>query len=63
LTALVHDEGRRRDLAAAGTAWVHAHRTWAANAEHYLRLYAELGAVATTSGGRSPGATVRGVSR
>jgi glycosyltransferase involved in cell wall biosynthesis len=44
LTALLEDGDRRRRLAAAGADWVRAHRTWAANAEAYKRIYAELGA-------------------
>jgi glycosyltransferase involved in cell wall biosynthesis len=49
LTTLLDDEGRRKDLATAGAAWVRAHRTWAANAERYVRLYAEMGAMMPTS--------------
>jgi glycosyltransferase involved in cell wall biosynthesis len=43
LAMLLDDEPRRRRLAAAGSAWVRSHRTWAANAEAYLRIYTELG--------------------
>jgi glycosyltransferase involved in cell wall biosynthesis len=46
LAALLDDEPRRRRLAATGPAWVRAHRTWAANAERYQRIYTELGAAA-----------------
>jgi glycosyltransferase involved in cell wall biosynthesis len=44
LMALLNDEPRRKDLASAGADWVRAHRTWAANAAAYVRLYTELGA-------------------
>lgn len=43
LLALVDDPQRRRELAAAGAEWVRAERTWAANADAYLRLYRQLG--------------------
>ncbi|HET6532502.1 MAG TPA: glycosyltransferase family 4 protein [Actinoplanes sp.] len=42
LTELIADPARRRELADAGAAWVRAERTWAANAEIYLRLYREM---------------------
>ena len=42
LTALLDDEARRKQLASAGSDWVRTHRTWAANAAAYRRLYAEL---------------------
>ena len=42
LRRLLADPGRRRELAAAGAAWVRQERTWAANAVLYKRLYDEL---------------------
>ncbi|MEV0274245.1 heparinase II/III family protein, partial [Hamadaea sp. NPDC050747] len=39
------DPARRQRLAEAGAAWVRTERTWAANADTYLRLYEQLGAV------------------
>jgi glycosyltransferase involved in cell wall biosynthesis len=44
LFALVDDPSHRHRLATVGAAWVRAHRTWAANAATYSRVYAELGA-------------------
>jgi glycosyltransferase involved in cell wall biosynthesis len=46
LLGLLKDPERRTELAAVGAAWVRAERTWAANAQVYLRLYEELGVVA-----------------
>jgi len=43
LTTLLHDEPRRKQLAAAGADWVRDQHTWAANAVAYRRLYADLG--------------------
>ena len=42
LLDLLADPERRRELAAAGAAWVRAERTWAANAQLYIRLYDEM---------------------
>jgi glycosyltransferase involved in cell wall biosynthesis len=42
LRRLLADPERRRELAAAGAAWVRQERTWAANAKLYQRLYDEL---------------------
>lgn len=42
LLGLIDDPERRRELAAAGAAWVRAERTWAANALIYLRLYGDI---------------------
>jgi glycosyltransferase involved in cell wall biosynthesis len=42
LMALLKDTERRRELAAAGAAWVRAERTWAANARSYLAVYDRL---------------------
>ena len=42
LAGLIADPGRRRELAAAGAAWVRAERTWAANAQIYIRLYEDM---------------------
>jgi glycosyltransferase involved in cell wall biosynthesis len=42
LLGLIDDPQRRRELAAAGAAWVRAERTWAANALIYLRLYGDM---------------------
>ena len=42
LLALLRNPQRRRELAEAGAAWVRSERTWAANAQLYLRLYADL---------------------
>jgi glycosyltransferase involved in cell wall biosynthesis len=53
LTALLNDEPRRKQLASAGADWVRTHRTWAANAAAYQRLYAELGAQAPSRAGTS----------
>jgi glycosyltransferase involved in cell wall biosynthesis len=46
LIGLLKDPQRRRELAEAGTVWVRAERTWAANADTYIRLYEGLGVVA-----------------
>jgi glycosyltransferase involved in cell wall biosynthesis len=45
LLSLLNDPARRRRLAEAGARWVRAERTWAANAQAYLRLYDEMGVV------------------
>ena len=42
LLKLIAEPERRRELAAAGAAWVRAERTWAANALIYLRLYGDV---------------------
>jgi glycosyltransferase involved in cell wall biosynthesis len=42
LLSLLADPERRRQLAETGAAWVRAERTWAANAQIYVRLYDEL---------------------
>ncbi len=42
LLDLLADPDRRRQLAEAGAAWVRAERTWAANAQIYIRLYDEM---------------------
>jgi glycosyltransferase involved in cell wall biosynthesis len=42
LLSLIADPERRRQLAEAGAAWVRRERTWAANAQIYVRLYDEL---------------------
>jgi glycosyltransferase involved in cell wall biosynthesis len=42
LLGLIDDPERRRELAAAGAAWVRAERTWAANALIYRRLYGDV---------------------
>ena len=42
LRRLIADPSRRRELAKRGAAWVRRERTWAANAERYIALYAEL---------------------
>jgi glycosyltransferase involved in cell wall biosynthesis len=42
LRGLVADPERRRALAGRGASWVRAERTWAANAQIYLRLYDEM---------------------
>jgi glycosyltransferase involved in cell wall biosynthesis len=43
LEGLLDDPGRRGALADAGASWVREHRTWAANAQRYRRVYAGLG--------------------
>ena len=45
LTGLLKDPQRRRELAAAGTAWVRSERTWDANADAYVRLYESMGVI------------------
>ena len=42
LLELIADPDRRRRLAEAGATWVRAERTWAANAQLYIRLYEEM---------------------
>jgi glycosyltransferase involved in cell wall biosynthesis len=61
LVELIADPDRRRRLAEAGAAWVRAERTWAANAQIYLRLYRDLltgpavaAAAAPAAGSTSP---------
>jgi glycosyltransferase involved in cell wall biosynthesis len=39
---LVRDEALRKRLGAAGREWVRRERTWAANAERYRQLYADV---------------------
>ena len=60
LLALLRNPDRRRELAAAGAAWVRAERTWAANARIYLNLYADLRAAGVprqvTASGTAPAA-------
>ncbi|MGH3679077.1 MAG: glycosyltransferase family 4 protein [Natronosporangium sp.] len=50
LLALLKEPERRRELAATGTAWVCSHRTWAANAQAYVRLYAALSGEPASTG-------------
>jgi glycosyltransferase involved in cell wall biosynthesis len=42
LAKLLSDPDRCRELAGRGARWVRAHRTWAANAEAYAKLYRYL---------------------
>jgi glycosyltransferase involved in cell wall biosynthesis len=44
LGRLADDPGQRAAMGRRARAWVSEHRTWAANAERYRRLYEELGA-------------------
>lgn len=52
LLDLIADPERRRRLAEAGAAWVRAERTWAANAQIYIRLYDEM--LGTSRGALEP---------
>ena len=52
LLGLLADPARRRQLAEAGAAWVRAERTWAANAQLYIRLYDEM--LGTSKGALEP---------
>lgn len=45
LMQLVTDSGHRAALASRGAAWVRNERTWQKNAEEYLRIYGQLGAL------------------
>lgn len=45
LLTLLKDPQRRQDLAAAGAAWVRVAHTWATNADTYIALYEQLGAI------------------
>jgi glycosyltransferase involved in cell wall biosynthesis len=45
LLDLLDDPARRQLLAKTGADWVRSHRSWAANAASYRRIYADLGAM------------------
>lgn len=45
LNRLVGDEAARGVLAEQGATWVRAHRTWDDNAQRYLEIYRDLGAI------------------
>jgi glycosyltransferase involved in cell wall biosynthesis len=55
LLELIADPDRRRRLAEAGAQWVRAERTWAANAQIYLRLYDEMQGAVAIGSARSAG--------
>lgn len=52
LRRLIDDKSGREELAAKGAAWVRSERSWAANAEKYLEIFAKLGVSTETSGQR-----------
>ncbi len=45
LIGLLKDPQRRTELAATGAAWVRTERTWAANADAYVHIYEQIGAI------------------